>query len=139
MSQTWRVSRLGRFGVIALAPLFGVLVWLLWGNVLVSFLAVLGALVGWWKFAWRPAVVLAGAEVIVRNPNVSRRIDIRDVVHVEPGYGGLTITTSTNERVVAWAVQKSNFAKWTGRHTRADDVATSIFRASRSGTEANSS
>ncbi|MET8262181.1 PH domain-containing protein [Micromonospora sp. NPDC005553] len=130
--QIWRVSSLGRFGVLALVPLAGLLSWLALGSVLASALAIVGALLSWWRFAWRPAVILTDTEVILRNPNASQHIALRDVRIVDAGYGGLTITTSTNERVVAWAVQKSNLAKWTGRHTRADDVAASITRASRS-------
>ncbi|MGC5022645.1 PH domain-containing protein [Micromonospora sp. DT47] len=132
MHQIWKVSPLGRYGVLALIPLLGAFTWLGWANVFVSLLASLGALVSWFRFAFRPSVVLTDTEVIVRNPNGSQHVSLRDVAKVEPGYGGLTITTSTGERVVAWAVQKSNLATWTGRHTRADEVAASIIAASRS-------
>ncbi|MCG5462883.1 hypothetical protein AB0K35_31285 [Micromonospora sp. NPDC053740] len=129
--QIWRVSPLGRFGVLALVPLVGLLSWLVLGSVLASALAIVGALLSWWRFAWSPAVILTDTEVIVRNPNVSHRVALHDVAMVDAGYGGMTITTAKNQRVVAWAVQKSNLAKWTGRHTRADDVAASIIQATR--------
>ncbi|WP_430501289.1 PH domain-containing protein [Micromonospora trifolii] len=132
MYQVWKVSPLGRFGVLALIALLGTFTWLAWGNVFVSLLAGLGGLVSWFRFAFRPAVTLTDTDVIVRNPNGSQQVSLSDVAKVEPGYGGLTITTSTGEHVVAWAVQKSNLAKWTGRHTRADEVAASITAASRS-------
>jgi hypothetical protein len=132
LPQIWRVSPLGRFGVLALIPLLAGVAWLTWDSVLITSLAVMGAVVSWWRFAWRPAVILTDTEVVVRNPNSTRRIQLRDVAHVDPGYGGLAIATSTGERVIVWAVQKSNLAKWTGRHTRADDVATAITRRSRS-------
>jgi hypothetical protein len=130
--QIWKVSPLGRYGVPALIPLLAAVTWLVWGNVFLSLLASLGALVSWLRFAFRPAVILTDTDVIVRNPNGSQTVSLRDVAKVEPGYGGLTITTSAGHRVVAWAVQKSNLAKWTGRHTRADEVAASIMSASRS-------
>lgn len=129
MSRTWRVSTLGRVGVLALIPLLVVATWLLWGNVTVSLLAGLGALAGWWRFALRPSVILTGTELIVRNPYGQRHVALADVVDAAPGYGGLTVTTSTGKRVVAWAVQKSNLATWTGRHTRADEAAAAIVAA----------
>ncbi|MGC5290622.1 PH domain-containing protein [Micromonospora sp. DT231] len=132
MHQVWKVSPLGRFGVLALIPLLGAFTWLAWGNVLVTLLASLSVLVSWFRLAFRPAVTLTDEEVIVRNPNGSQQVSLNDVATVEPGYGGLTITTTRGERVVAWAVQKSNLATWTGRQTRADDVAASITAASRS-------
>jgi hypothetical protein len=42
---------------------------------------------------------------------------------VRPGYHGLEITTRQGDVAVAWAVQKSNLARWLKRRTRADDVA----------------
>ncbi|MEV4621025.1 hypothetical protein AB0J74_20230 [Asanoa sp. NPDC049573] len=52
------------------------------------------------------------------------------------GYGGLRIETRDGKAVTAWAVQKSNLANWRGRHTRADDVAATIRKASRPRTKA---
>lgn len=97
MYQVWKVSPLGRFGVLALIPLLGTFTWLAWGNVFVSLLAGLGGLVSWFRFAFRPAVTLTDTEVIVRNPNGSQHVSLNDVAKVEPGYGGLTITTSTGD------------------------------------------
>jgi hypothetical protein len=35
--------------------------------------------------------------------------------------------TKDGETISAWAVQKSNIAKWRGRRTRADDVAAALL------------
>ena len=129
MSRTWRVSALGRVGVLALIPLSMAVAWLLWDSVPVSLLAGVGALAAWWRFSLHPAVILTGTELIVRNPYGQRRVALTDVVDAAPGYGGLTVTTSTGEHVVAWAVQKSNLATWTARRTRADEVAEAIVAA----------
>jgi hypothetical protein len=129
MSQVWRVSPLGRFGVLAFVPILGAFMWIVRESLLFGALVTAAALVAWLRFSFLPAIILTDTEVIVRNPGRTHRIDLSDAVRVEPGYGGLTLTTSTGARVVAWAVQQSNFAKWTGRHTRADEVAASINAA----------
>lgn len=131
MSRMWRVSALGRVGVLALIPLPMAVAWLLWDSVPVSLFAGLGALAAWWRFSLYPAVILTETELIVRNPYGQRRVALPDVVDAAPGYGGLTVTTSTGEHVVAWAVQKSNLATWTGRRTRADEVAEAIVAVGR--------
>lgn len=132
MSQIWRVSPLGRFGVLAFAPILGAFAWIARDSPLFGALVTAAILVAWLRFSFLPAVILTSTEVIVRNPGRTHRVDLSDAVRIDPGYGGLTLTTSTGARVVAWAVQKSNFAKWTGRHTRADEVAASINAAIRS-------
>ncbi|WP_158244945.1 PH domain-containing protein [Verrucosispora sp. ts21] len=136
MHQIWRVSLLGRSATLAVIPLAGILSWLIGSNVFVAGLVVVGGVFTAIRFAFHPAVILTDNDVTVRNPSGSRRVPLDEVVMVEPGYGGLTITTASGDPVVAWAVQKSNLAKWKGWHTRADDVAATIMSASRSGAAA---
>lgn len=132
MPQVWKVTPLGRYGVLALLPVLGLFAYMVWDGLVPALLSVLGGLVLWFRSAFRPEVVLTATDLVVRNPGGTRQVSLREVAAVEPGYGGLTITTVTGERVVAWAVQKSNLAKWTGRHTRADEVVAAITAASRS-------
>jgi hypothetical protein len=59
------------------------------------------------------------------------RVDVpyRDIALVGVSYAGLTIRRGSGGRlVVAWAVQKSNIARWLHRRTRADEVA-DVIRA----------
>jgi hypothetical protein len=83
--------------------------------------------------------VLTSTEVVVRNPFNSRRVRLADVTHVEGGWGGLTIGTLAGVAVTAWAVQKSNYARWSGRRTRADDIADEIMAAARQAKAAGAS
>jgi hypothetical protein len=92
-------------------------------------IAVALGLAVWWLGAFWPAIVLTTSEVIVRNPWGTRRVPLADITDVRPGYSGLTVTTRPGQSVTAWAVQKSNTAKWSGRQTRADEVAAIITAA----------
>lgn len=136
MHQVWKVSPLGRFGTLAAISLFSYYSWLIWSNIFLVGLVIVGGVVTAIRFAFHPAVILTDSEVMVRNPSGSKRIPLGDVVKVEPGYGGLTITTASGDLVVAWAVQKSNLAKWKNSHTRADEVTATIMSARRRGAAA---
>jgi hypothetical protein len=127
MQRVWRVSSLGRFGGVVPIVSGAALCYLV-APPLAAVFGVLG-LVGWVLTALRPYVALTDADLVVRNPLRARRISIGHVSRVAPGYGGLTVTTTGGTQIVAWAVQKSNLAQWTGRHTRADDVAEAINKA----------
>jgi hypothetical protein len=128
MSRVWKVSPLGRIGsvlaaavavaalFVARGPAFGVVA-----------LLVLG--VGVWRFAFWPAVILRADEVEVRNPWGTRRVPLSDVAGTGGAYAGLSIERHSGGPVNAWAVQKSNLAKWTGKATRADEAAAAILAA----------
>ena len=54
-------------------------------------------------------------------------VDYDSIRLARPGMYGLRIETTDQGAVTAWAVQKSKFAEWTHRHTRADNVADEIM------------
>ncbi|MEV4533118.1 PH domain-containing protein [Asanoa sp. NPDC049518] len=135
MRQTWRVSPVGRVsGIVFMA--FGL--WVMVRAVLAGsrggydlgivygFGFGLAAVLVPLLFALRPAVTLTGTEVLVRNPLRTRRVPLAEITDAKTGYGGLRIETRDGRAVTAWAVQKSNVASWSGKHTRADDVADTI-------------
>jgi hypothetical protein len=80
-----------------------------------------------WRFGLRPRIMAEVDGVSVRNPGAETFVPWVRVVHASAGYSGITIRTSDGE-VTAWAVQKSNLARWLHRGTRADDVADFINR-----------
>ncbi|GAA1844969.1 PH domain-containing protein [Asanoa iriomotensis] len=140
MRQTWRVSPAGRVaGIVFIA--FGA--WVVVRALLavardglelsLGYALVFGLAVGLapMLLALRPAVTLTDTEVEVRNPLRTRRLPLGEVVDAKTGYGGLRIETRDGRAVSAWAVQKSNLASWSGRHTRADEVADAIRKAAR--------
>ncbi|MEV0713812.1 PH domain-containing protein [Asanoa sp. NPDC050611] len=138
MRQTWRVSLAGRiFGIVFIA--FGLWVIVRAGiavardglDLALSYALVFGlaAVLLPALLALRPAVTLTETDVEVRNPLRTQRLPLADVADAKTGYGGLRIETRDGRAVTAWAVQKSNLANWTGRRTRADDVADAIAGA----------
>ncbi|MDT5232519.1 MAG: hypothetical protein QOI39_3019 [Mycobacterium sp.] len=76
-----------------------------------------------YKYALTPFIAAREDGIEVRNPRDHHMIPWDDVVDISPGSLGLTIRRRTDSDVVAWAVQKSNIARCTRNHTRADDVA----------------
>ena len=91
--------------------------------------------IGMWWWGLRTWVKADDSGVTVRNPLSLRHIAYEEIVSCTPSYNGLVIRT-TSGVVVAFAVQKSNLAKWFHIDTRADDVARFIgdrARRARSG------
>jgi hypothetical protein len=138
MRQTWRVSLAGRiFGFVLIA--FGLWVIVRAGmaaardgmDLALAYALVFGgaAVLLSLLLAVRPAVTLSETDVEVRNPLRTRRVPLAEVADAKTGYGGLRIEIRDGRAVTAWAVQKSNLASWTGRRTRADDVADAIAGA----------
>jgi hypothetical protein len=84
-----------------------------------------------WQFALWPAVILTETEVIVRNPWGTRHVPLGDIVGTGGAYAGLSIQRRSGETLAAWAVQKSNAAKWSGKSSRADRAAAAILTAAR--------
>ncbi|GLI02123.1 hypothetical protein Pa4123_74010 [Phytohabitans aurantiacus] len=130
VSQIWRVSLAGRIGALVVPVVGGLGGWLGGGPAGAAIVGLLG-LGAWWRWAMWPAVELAGDRVVVRNPLGTREVPLREVSEVSTGYGGLAIVTRDRQRVVAWAVQKSNAATWMKREVRADRVAAAIRAAAR--------
>lgn len=93
---------------------------------------VVAALWVWWT-AFHPYVACTAAGLVVCNPYRSVTIPWHDLDSVEGGYFGLIVRRRSDPRPIhAWAVQKSNFARWTGRRTRSDDVAREILAVAQS-------
>jgi hypothetical protein len=125
MPQVWNVAPSSRVLAVvagAIAVAFEFTLDGPWAGAVTAVLV--GALV--WLFAFRPALVLTGTEVLVRNPWGTRRVPLPDVARTAGGYFGLSIHRRSGGSVTAWAVQKSNGASWAGRQTRADEVAAAI-------------
>jgi hypothetical protein len=140
MRQTWRVTLAGRVvGVVFAAFGLWVLVRAALSGARDGFdLAIayglglgLAAVLVPLLIAVRPSVTLTDTDVEVRNPLRTRRVPLGEIADAKTGYGGLRIETRDGRAVNAWAVQKSNLASWSGRHTRADDVADAIRKAAR--------
>lgn len=137
--QVWRVRRTARLaGPIVAAGAFG-----FWGVVALvdslPSLLLVGAgstalcLALWFPFVERPRIALGSEDVTVVNPFSTRRIRLDEIQGVEGGYDGLELRLRDGTTVTAWAVQKANWAQWTGRRTRADDAAQAIMDAARRG------
>lgn len=77
------------------------------------------------RYGLRPAIHGTPTELIVCNPWHTTHLPRRDVRVVHAGYNGLQIKT-TDDTVIAWAVQKSNLKTWTKKETRADRIASAI-------------
>jgi hypothetical protein len=82
---------------------------------------------GVWRWGFVPYVELTDQGVEVQNRLLRASVPYSDISEVRGGYYGLTIVTKRNETVTAWAVQKSNWARWTKKQTRADAVRAAIM------------
>jgi ABC-type transport system involved in cytochrome bd biosynthesis fused ATPase/permease subunit len=83
--------------------------------------------IGVWRWAFVPYVALTDQGVEVQNRLLRASVPYSDISEVRGGYYGLTIVTKRDEIVTAWAVQKSNWARWTKKQTRADAVRAAIM------------
>ncbi|MGC1214043.1 MAG: hypothetical protein WA890_22630 [Micromonospora sp.] len=141
MQQTWRVSLVGRvFGILVL-----VLAGIVASTIVVSGLdlaskvvavVLLGGLAAFvYVSALRPSITLTSSELVIRNKLRTYRIDLNTIVRVDAGYHGIGVQTRHGQVVHGWAVQKSNLARWLGRHTRADLVVEAIEKEAKAGAE----
>lgn len=143
--REWRVSRVGRaagwlfvaMGIAgATAGLIGIPLFLpvrqWWARVPVLAMCAAGAFAGY-RFGVLPSIALTATGIRVRNPLRRHEIAWRDIDVVGPTYYGLRIKRVDGRPITAWAVQKSNWSRWTKRTTRADEVADELNRASRAG------
>jgi hypothetical protein len=79
-----------------------------------------------WRWYLVPYVALTDERVVVRGVFARRSVEYDAINGVRPGLYGMRIETKDDGSFIAWAVQKSKFAEWSHRHTRADDVVTAI-------------
>jgi hypothetical protein len=80
-----------------------------------------------WRWAFVPYVKLTPEAVTIQNRYSGSTIRYTEIADVRAGYYGITIRKRDGGRTCAWAVQKSNAARATGRHTRADDLVDAIM------------
>lgn len=141
MKQTWRVSLVGRvFGILVLV-VSGIVASAIIASGLdlaskvvpVVLLCGLAAVVH--VNALRPSITLASSELVIRNRFRTYRIGLDTIARVDAGYHGIGVQTRHGQVVHGWAVQKSNLARWLGRHTRADLVVEAIEKEMKAGVE----
>jgi hypothetical protein len=65
--------------------------------------------------------------LFIQNRITSRSVRYSEIAKVSGGYYGLRLVTTDGDVVVAWAVQKSNAARWLHRQTRADEISAAIL------------
>lgn len=128
MSRVWKVSWFGHVGASVVLAIATVCAFLIAGPATGLVVLALGGALAW-LFVYRPAVILTGTEVIIRNPWGTRRVPLGDVAGTGGAYAGLSVRRRSGGAVNAWAVQKSNAATWSGRTSRADEAAAAIMTA----------
>lgn len=76
----------------------------------------------------RPSLVAGPELLLISNP--TRRVVVRlaDVQRAVAGYWGIVISQRSQPAVIAWVGQKTNWAVWRGKRTRADDIVDDIAR-----------
>lgn len=140
--RIWRAHLALRAGAILAATILaGVSALMVWqiatgpwsglgaGGLIAAFGAALTAA---YLFRWgqRAGIVLDEDTLTVISAWKTYRIPLHDVLMVRGGYYGLEIKVRGRTfPITASAVQKSNWANWIGRRTRADEVADAIFDA----------
>ena len=127
-SEVWRVRLAGRvaavvltIGWIALAVVISA-----GSNAGVSVVMWLAAVligVGAWRWAFMPYLASSPDGVVIQNRFTRATVPWSEIARVRPGYYGLIIHKKTGGSVTAWAVQKSNVARWTGKSSRGNEVA----------------
>lgn len=80
-----------------------------------------------WRWYLVPYVALTPECMIVRGVFARRSVEYDDITRVRPGLYGVKVETRETGPLLVWAVQKSKFAEWSHRHTRADDVVAAII------------
>lgn len=131
--HVWRVDEPVRRLAVAVSIFFIVIAL---GSTAVGLVAA-GAVVMWglallvtlsvWRWYMVPYVAVTPEALVVRGVFSRRTVDYDAIRRARPGLYGVRIETTDQGSVTAWAVQKSKFAEWTHRHTRADDVVAEIM------------
>jgi hypothetical protein len=140
--RIWRPSRLVRVAAMLAAVLLAAgsasMIWAIAagrdsGFGVAAFAAAFGdPLAAAYLFRWgqRARIILGEDALTVGSAMRVHRIPLRDVLRVSGGYYGLNVTVRGRLLpLTASAVQKPNWATWTGKHTRSDDVAAAIIEA----------
>lgn len=81
---------------------------------------------GVWRWAFVPYIALDPVGVVVQNRIGKVTVPYSQIRDVRTGYSGLTLKLDNGSSVTAWAVQKSNWARWRKLRTRSDEVADAI-------------
>jgi hypothetical protein len=132
-AEIWRVSLVARAG--------GCVIALIWFSISIAvatasapnwFRATIWSLtvfVVWmvWRCSFVPYLDLDKEDLIVQNLITRSAIPYSEITQVKPGYYGLVVDMRNGTSLTAWAVQKSNIARWTHRTVRADQVAEAIM------------
>jgi hypothetical protein len=93
-----------------------------------------------WRYAFVPYVTLTADALVIQNPYRSRTIAYGEISRARASSYGILIRRRQGFGISAWAVQKSNYARTAGRHTRADDLVEAIMlRVQQSNSQATSS
>ena len=124
----WRVSVAGRAGAVGLTVAWAFLTSIITFSgrapgvpaILWPCVALIG-LAGR-RLAFVPLLALTADGVIVRNPVKRTEVLYRDIRDVRAGGIGLRIVRRDGSWVIAWAIQKSNAARWSGAEARCDQV-----------------
>jgi hypothetical protein len=131
----WRCTRLARAaGWILIAAAVGSVIVVSVGAIVspdslpISAALVVAAIGGFfalgvYRSTITPALLATRDRLVVVNPWKRHTIDWSEITKIVPGYSGLQIFRRQGWPISAWAVQKSNWAEWRGKHVRADDVA----------------
>ena len=78
---------------------------------------------------WRSGLTLTAEEVIIQNVFIRYRVPLTQVVRASAGGGGVCVFTRDGNMLSSAAAQKDLMADWTGRVTRADQIANAITEA----------
>lgn len=129
-STKWRVSAGGRIaGVVLLVGWIGLAVGISVGGnaaAIVIWVATVPLAAGVWQWAFVPYVLLGATEVTIQNRSSKVSVNYSQIRQVRAGYYGLTFILADGRRITAWAVQKSNWARWFRTPARADAVVDAI-------------
>ena len=81
-----------------------------------------------WRWYLVPYIALSSEWLVVQGAFAHRAVRYRAIREARPGLYGLRINTTTDGVFVACAVQKSKFAEWLHRETRADELVAQIMQ-----------
>jgi hypothetical protein len=121
-----RFAKASALFFVVLAALLTAIGIVLAGAVLV-WLVCLVVLACVWRVYLVPYVALGPDGLEVQGAFAHRALSYASIREARPGLYGLQIRTMDGNTIVGWAVQKSKFAEWFHRHTRADDVVADIM------------
>lgn len=135
LENVWRVTVVGRaVGLLVCVGWFALALGIsLGGGVgtaipIILWAAFVVVVFGAWRLAFVPYVALRDDAVEIQNRVLHRTVAYRDIEDVIAGYGGLTLRLKGGDVTTAWAVQKSNIARWTKNdRTRADSLVRAIL------------